>query len=40
MQDYRNLGRIPYIKLGGKVLYREEDIEELLRSNYHPRPPE
>lgn len=40
LQDYRNLGRIPYIKLGGKVLYREEDIEELLRSNYHPRPPE
>lgn len=38
LQDYRNLGRIPYVKLGGKILYREEDIERLLQSNY--RPPE
>lgn len=37
LQDYRNQERIPYIKLGGKILYREQDIEELLQSNYHPR---
>ncbi|MFR9610533.1 MAG: helix-turn-helix domain-containing protein [Rikenellaceae bacterium] len=35
LQDYRNMGRIPYIKLGGKILYREEDIEGILQSNYH-----
>ena len=27
LQDYRNEGRIPYIQLGGKILYRESDIE-------------
>ena len=26
LQDYRNEGRIPYIQLGGKILYRESDI--------------
>lgn len=31
LQDYRNVGRIPFIKLGGKVLYREEDVEKLLQ---------
>lgn len=36
LQDYRNSGRIPYIKFGGKVLYREEDVEKLLEANYHP----
>ena len=37
LQDYRNVGRIPFIKLGGKVLYREEDVEKLLQENYRPR---
>lgn len=37
LQDYRNEGKFPYIKLGGKVLYREEDIERVLRENYRPR---
>ena len=32
--DYRNEGRIPYILLGGKVLYRESDIERMLRNAY------
>lgn len=30
LQDYRNEGRIPYVKLGGKILYRSSDIEKLL----------
>ena len=30
LQDYRNEGRIPYIQLGGKILYRESDIEKML----------
>ena len=31
LQDYRNMGRISFIKLGGKVLYREEDVENCCR---------
>ena len=34
LQDYRNQGRIPYIKLGGKILYRASDIEKLLKEGY------
>lgn len=28
LQEYRNEGRLPYIQLGGKVLYRESDLSE------------
>ena len=35
LQDYRNEGHIPHIKLGGKILYRSSDIEKLLESGYH-----
>lgn len=34
LQDYRNEGRIPYIQLGGKILYRESDIEQVLKNGY------
>lgn len=34
LQDYRNEGRIPYIKLGGKILYRSSDIKKLLEDGY------
>ena len=34
LQDYRNNGIIPYIQLGGKILYRESDIEKILMANY------
>ena len=34
LQDYRNEGRIAYIQLGGKVLYRESDIERMLVDGY------
>ena len=34
LQDYRNEGRIPYIQLGGKILYRESDIERMLADGY------
>jgi len=37
LQDYRNEGRIPYIKLGGKILYRASDIEKMLEEGYHDR---
>ena len=34
LQDYRNGGRLPYYKLGGKNLYRESDIQKMLDANY------
>lgn len=34
LQDYRTEGRIPYIQLGGKILYRASDIEKLLQDGY------
>lgn len=36
LQDYRNEGRIPYYQLGGKLLYRESDIQKLLDAGYKP----
>lgn len=35
LQDYRDQGRIPYIQLGGKILYKVSDIEKLMKDNYH-----
>jgi excisionase family DNA binding protein len=34
LQDYRNEGRIPYYQLGGKVLYKESDIQRVLDNGY------
>jgi len=34
LQDYRNVGQIPYIQLGGKILYRESDIQKMLEEGY------
>ena len=34
LQDYRTEGKIPYIHLGGKILYRESDVQKMLESNY------
>jgi len=34
LQEYRSNGKIPYIQLGGKTLYRESDIQKLLEQNY------
>ena len=36
LQEYHNDGVLPYIILGGKVLYRESDLERVLESCYHP----
>lgn len=33
LQEYRNSGKIPFYQLGGKILYRESDIEKLLSDN-------
>jgi hypothetical protein len=37
LQDYRNEGRIPYIKLGGKILYRSSNVEKLLEEGYRDK---
>ena len=34
LQDYRNNGVIAYYQLGGKILYKESDIERMLAANY------
>ena len=34
LQEYRNEGKLPYIQLGGEVLYKESDIERMLQNGY------
>jgi len=34
LQEYRNEGKIPYYHIGAKVLYKESDIEKMLKENY------
>ena len=36
LQQYRNKGLIPFTYCQGKVLYKEQDVEELLERNYQP----
>ncbi len=34
LQDYRNNGILPYIQIGGRILYRASDIERTLMNGY------
>lgn len=34
LRDYRNSGILPYIRLKGNIVYRESDIEKVLRKHY------
>lgn len=34
LQDYRDKGYLPYYKIGGSILYKESDIEDILIKNY------
>ena len=34
LQDYRSNGMIAYYQLGGKILYKESDIEKLVMGGY------
>lgn len=34
LQDWRDTGKIPYIQISGKVLYKESDVKRLLEKNY------
>ena len=33
LQEYRNDGILPYIEMKGKCIYRESDIEKVLKAN-------
>lgn len=33
LRDYRNDGILPYIRMKGNILYRESDIEEVLKKH-------
>ena len=33
LRDYRNDGILPYIRMKGNILYRESDIEKVLKDN-------
>ena len=35
LRDYRNDGILPYIRMKGAILYRESDIEKVLKGNEH-----
>ena len=38
LQEYRNSGTLPFCKIGGKILYRQSDIQALLERHYYPIP--
>ena len=38
LQDYRDNGTIAYCKIGGKILYRQSDIQAMLERHYYPIP--
>ena len=38
LQDYRDNGTIAYFKIGGKILYRQSDIQAMLERHYNPIP--
>lgn len=33
LRDYRNDGILPYIRMKGNILYRESDVEKVLKTN-------
>lgn len=33
LRDYRNEGILPFIRMKGNILYRESDIEKVLKSH-------
>ena len=34
LQDYRDRRIIPYTQFAGKILYKESDLEKILKDNY------
>ena len=35
LRDYRNDGILPYIRMKGNILYKESDIEKVLKTHEH-----
>lgn len=35
LQDYRNQGKMLYYHVGGKILYKESDLERVLEKVYY-----
>jgi len=35
LRDYRNDGILPYIRMKGNILYRESDVEKVLKASEH-----
>ena len=33
-----NLGTLPFYKIGGKILYKQSDIQAMLERHYNPIP--
>ena len=38
LQEYRNAGTLPFYKIGGKILYKESDIQTMLERHYNAIP--
>ena len=36
LQEYRNAGILPFCKFGGKILYKQSDIQAMLERHYYP----
>ena len=36
LQEYRDNGTIAYYKIGGKILYKQSDIQAMLERYYNP----
>ena len=37
LSDYRKNGILSYINFGGKTLYKESEIQEILDASYSPK---
>lgn len=37
LQEYRNNGTLAFYKIGGKILYKQSDIQAMLERHYNPR---
>lgn len=38
LQEYRSNGTLVYYKIGGKILYKQSDIQAMLERHYNPIP--
>ena len=36
LQEYRNAEILPFYKIGGKILYKQSDIQAMLERHYYP----